>query len=57
MNSDIGIENGSINYIRHSKITTELSSSKLSPAERIELAKKSHHNVVTQLSYVRKLKE
>jgi len=57
MNRAIGIENGSINYIRHSKITTELSSSKLSPAERIELAKKSQHSVITQLSYVRKLKD
>ena len=57
MNRAIGIENGSINYIRHSKITTELSSSKLSPAERIALAKKSQHSVITQLSYVRKLKD
>jgi len=57
MNRAIGIENGSINYIRHSKITTELSSSKLSPAERLALAKKSQHSVITQLSYVRKLKD
>jgi hypothetical protein len=54
MNKKIGID-GSINYLRHSKISTILEKEKNS-LERIKLSKIFMHSPITQLTYVRKLK-
>ena len=49
---------GAINYIRHSKISTELDGENINDLDkRIELFQKSFHSPITQLSYVYKLDE
>lgn len=55
MNDIMGLEKAKgINYLRHSKISEELSKIK-SAKERIELADKFKHSPMTQLNYVRKM--
>jgi hypothetical protein len=54
---DIGIEKGegSINYLRHSKISTEYPDA--SADEKIKLSKLCQHSGATQRAYVRKLRD
>lgn len=54
---DIGIEKGegSINYLRHSKISTEYPDA--SAEDKIKLSKLCQHSGATQRAYVRKLKD
>ena len=55
MNRKIGIV-GSINYIRHCVISSELGNLDISPEERLALAKKCFHSPITSLNYQRSLK-
>ena len=56
MNRKIGII-GSINWIRHCVISSEIGNLDITPEERLKLAKKCFHSPITSLSYVRSLKE
>jgi hypothetical protein len=54
----IGISSGAINYIRTSKLSTELDGANINDAAlRLQYAKKSQHSPVTQLRYLRTLVE
>jgi hypothetical protein len=56
MMRNIGIEKGSINYIRTSKLSTELAGANImDAATRLKFAKLSQHSAITQLRYLRKL--
>lgn len=52
---NVNDKGGSVNYIRHSKITTEYSKEKLTPEDRLRLSKLSQHSPITQLRYIRQL--
>ena len=56
MNRKIGIV-GSINWIRHSVISSELGNLDITAEERLALAKKCFHSPITSLNYQRSLKE
>lgn len=57
MNKELQIDDrgGPVNFIRHSKISTELSREDLTPEDRLRLSKLSQHAPVTQLRYIRQL--
>jgi hypothetical protein len=57
MSKKLGINSkGGTNYLRHSKITTMLSNSNISPEERIKLATSMGHSVNIQSEYERLIK-
>jgi hypothetical protein len=57
MNKKLGyMSEAGINFMRHMKVTDELSGVKATPAQRIELAEKMKHSPVVQLTYARKHK-
>ena len=56
MNRKIGIV-GSINWIRHCVISSELGNLDITPEERLRLAQKCFHSPITSLNYQRSLKE
>lgn len=56
MLSKVGVEKGSINYLRHSYASTELAGSKIKDeAKRRDLFSRMQHSAVTQLKYLRAL--
>jgi len=56
MLSKVGVEKGSINYLRHSYASTELAGSKVADeTKRRELFSRMQHSPITQLKYLREL--
>ena len=54
MNKRVDID-GSINYIRHSVVSSILNDLDISPQERLDLSKKMFHSPITSLDYIRML--
>lgn len=51
----IKVTKGAINYLRHSKITTELDKESFDQKKRYDLSQRMKHSPVTQLSYLRQM--
>ena len=56
MNKRVNID-GSINYIRHSVVSSILNDLDISPQERLDLSKRMFHSPITSLDYIRMIED